>query len=68
MYKLTNTGEEGVKCKICNKGLMSFPDLLSLREYTLTGWCPVCQEKFFNTKGFEKTMGPFPRMKGERCG
>lgn len=35
-------------CPTCNKKVGQFRDRLSIKEYSLSGMCQVCQDKVFN--------------------
>lgn len=41
------------KCPVCKDPIViaDFVDLLSLREYEISGLCQKCQDKFFNPTG-----------------
>jgi hypothetical protein len=36
------------KCPLCRKTITSFRDLLSEREYAISGMCQSCQDDIFN--------------------
>ena len=43
------------KCPACHNPIViaDFVDLLSVREYEISGLCQVCQDEFFNSTGEE---------------
>ena len=40
---------ENKKCPFCKRDITEFTDLVSKREYEISGLCQKCQDDFFDT-------------------
>jgi hypothetical protein len=41
------------ECVSCKKPIVEFKDVISLKEYTISGLCQLCQDEVFNSSSEE---------------
>lgn len=47
MFPGTRAAIKAGKCPVCSKPILKFKDLLSVKEYRLSGLCQQCQDEVF---------------------